>query len=218
MKKDAHTTAVPWETGNDELERLALEETARRQRVDRSVSVLIMPAGRCELAARFARLGAQVTVADSADQQKEIEGRILAAGQQDAVRFLPCTLPAPPDAAEARSYDIIVLRRGLCSQDYAASRQTIRQLMQRLKIGGKLFISILGLHSELGEGYGGSEQSLYERFSKLSPAMAKKYGIAGPVCLYSERDLFLLLLESGASVLRTMTTTWGNVKAVAVRV
>ena len=48
--------------------------------------------------------------------------------------------------------------------------------------------------------------------------LADKYGIAEPVCLYSERDLFLLLLESGASVLRTLTTTWGNVKGVAVRV
>ena len=48
--------------------------------------------------------------------------------------------------------------------------------------------------------------------------MAKKYGIAGPVCLYSERNLFMLLLEAGASVLRTMTTTYGNVKGVAVRV
>jgi hypothetical protein len=48
--------------------------------------------------------------------------------------------------------------------------------------------------------------------------MADKYGIDHPVCLYSERDLFLLLLESGASVLRTLTSTWGNVKGVAVRV
>lgn len=218
MNKDAHTTAVPWETGNDELERLALEETARRQRVDHSVSVLVMPAGRCQLATRFARLGAQVTVADSVERQPEVEGRILASGQRDAIRFLPCSLPTPPANAELRSYDIIVLRRGLCSQGYAASRQTIRQLMQHLKIGGKLFVSILGLHSELGEGYGGRDQSLYERFSMLSPTMANKYGIDGPVCLYSERDLFLLLLESGASVLRTMTSTWGNVKAVAVRV
>ena len=57
-----------------------------------------------------------------------------------------------------------------------------------------------------------------DRFSNLSPAMIKKYNIKGKVCLYSERNLFLLLLEAGASVLRTLTTTYGNVKAVAVRV
>jgi hypothetical protein len=48
--------------------------------------------------------------------------------------------------------------------------------------------------------------------------MINKYGIKSKVCLYSERNLFLLLLEAGASVLRTLTTTYGNVKAVAVRV
>ena len=45
-----------------------------------------------------------------------------------------------------------------------------------------------------------------------------KYGIVGPLCLYTERNLFMLLLEAGASVLRTMTSTYGNVKGVAVRV
>lgn len=100
----------------------------------------------------------------------------------------------------------------------ALGMEKIRQLMKKLRIGGKLYISILGLHSELGEGYAGREQSIYERFARLAPPLADKYGIAEPVCLYSERDLFLLLLESGASVLRTLTTTWGNVKGVAVRV
>jgi hypothetical protein len=56
------------------------------------------------------------------------------------------------------------------------------------------------------------------RFTELSPSVAKKYGITHPVCLYSERNLFMLLLDAGASVLRTLTTTYGNVKGVAVRV
>jgi len=48
--------------------------------------------------------------------------------------------------------------------------------------------------------------------------MAKKYGLHHPVCLYSERNLFMLLVEAGGSVLRTLTTTYGNVKGIAVRV
>lgn len=215
---DKNTTANPWETGNDAIEQLALEECAKRQRIDHSVSVLILPAGQCKLAGCFGQLDAQVTVADCAERQSEVEGRILASGYQDNIRFATTTLPAPPTQEADTSYDIIVLRRGLCSLPYAQGKLLIRQLRQKLKIGGKLFITVLGLHSELGEDYPGGEQSIYERYSKLAPAMARKYDIHGEVCLYSERDLFLLLLESGASVLRTMTTTWGNVKAVAVRV
>jgi hypothetical protein len=91
-------------------------------------------------------------------------------------------------------------------------------LLLRLRIGGKLYLSILGLHSELGQGYAGAETPIDQRFAPLSPALVKKYGIQGEVCLYTERNLFMLLLEAGASVLRTLTTTYGNVKGIAVRV
>jgi len=213
-----NTNANPLETGTDEIERFALEECIKRQRVDRRVSVLVMPAGRCEQAFKFARLGAQLTVADTPELKQDIEGRILAAGLPNDIRFAPFEFPDLPAPGEFEPFDIIVLRRGLSAMPYAEARQYLKKLLGRLKIGGKLFISILGIHSELGEGYGGIEQRAAERWSKLSTPMAKKYGIQVPVCLYSERDLFMLLLESGASVLRTLTTTYGNVKGVAVRV
>ncbi len=213
-----NTQAQPWVEDQDAIQQLALEECVKRQRIEHHVSVLVLPAGRCRLAGRFAQLGAQVTVADDAGLQQETENRILAAGHHGAIRFAACQPPSPPDEGDDVRYDIIVLRHGLCHLPYAQGKEKIRQLMKKLRIGGKLYISILGLHSEVGEGYAGREQSIYERFAELSPAMADKYGIPEKVCLYSERDLFLLLLESGASVLRTLTTTWGNVKGVAVRV
>ncbi len=211
-------TANPLETGTDEIERYAIEEFIKRQRVDRQVSVMILPAGRCELAIQFARLGAQVTVVDQASCQKDIEGRILAAGLRDEIHFSPADLKAMPESIDGQPFDIIVLRRGLCSLPYAESRKIVRQLLQKLKIGGKLYISILGMLSELGDGYAGRDDPVERRHAELSPAMAKKYGIKGPVCLYTERNLFMLLLEAGGSVLRTLTTTYGNVKGIAVRV
>lgn len=213
-----HLNANPFVTGNDENERLALEECAKRQRVDRRVSVLIIPAGRCGLAIKFARLGATVTIGDVPAVQREAENRILAAGLRDDISFVPCELTDLPVEPPGEPYDIIVLRRGLCSMPYEQARGIVRQLLLKLKIGGKLYISILGLHSELGDGYPGGELPIDQRFAPLSPALAEKYGIERPVCLYTERNLFMLLLEAGASVLRTLTTTYGNVKGVAVRV
>lgn len=212
------TQGEAWSEEQDAIQQLALEECVKRQRIEHEVRVLVLPAGRCRLAGRFAQLGAQVSVADAPALRQEIENRILASGHSGAIRFLPAQPPNPPEEGDEVRYDIIVLRHGLCHLPYAQAKLVIRQLMKKLRIGGKLYLSILGLHSEVGEGYAGREQSLYERFAPLAPAMADKYGIAEQVCLYSERDIFLLLLESGASVLRTLTTTWGNVKAVAVRV
>jgi hypothetical protein len=212
------TTANPFETGPDELEQFALEECIKRQRLDRRVSVLIMPALRCDLAAQFAGLGAQVIMADTPECKKDIEGRILASGLRDEVHFAPYTLPELPASEEGEPYDIILFRRSLCRLTYPEAKEVIRALMKKLRIGGKLYLSILGLHSALGEDYADHDEEIGKRFCELSPAIQKKYGIKGPVCLYSERNLFMLLLESGASVLRTSTSTYGNVKAVAVRV
>ncbi|MDR1995671.1 hypothetical protein [Azonexus sp.] len=215
---DDHLSANPIANCHDENERLALEECVKRQRIDRRVSVFVFPAGRCELAIQFARLGASVTVGDLPARQREVENRALAAGVQDNVRFVPCTLSELPADLPGDPYDIIVLRRGLCCLPYHRARTTLRQLLLRLRIGGKLYLSILGLHSELGDGYPGQDLPIEQRFTYLLPAMAAKYEIDQPVCLYSERNLFMLLLEAGASVLRTLTTTYGNVKGVAVRV
>jgi hypothetical protein len=215
---DNNTNANPFTIGNDENERLALEECAKRQRIDHRASILVIPAGRCSLAIKFARLGASVTVGDEAASQRETEGRILAAGLRDDITFATMSLADLSADSPGEPYDIIVLRRGLCSMPYEQARIVVRQLLLKLKIGGKLYISILGLHSELGEGYPGGELPIDQRFAPLAPALAKKYGIVRPVCLYTERNLFMLLLEAGASVLRTLTTTYGNVKGVAVRV
>lgn len=217
MDKVDHTPR-PWEADSDDLERLALEECVKRQRVDHRVSVLVLPVEDCTLGARFAQLGAQVVLAAAPDLQRDIEGRILAAGLREQVSFAPYALPALPDVPDSEPYDIIYLRQGLCHLPYAQAKEAVRALMKKLRIGGKLYLSIIGRHSELAVDYPGAETPLQQRFAELSPVMVKRYGITGKVCLYSERELFMLLLESGASVLRTFTTTYGTVRGIAVRV
>lgn len=213
-----NNTANPFETGDDEIERFALEECIKRQRVDHRVAVMVWPTAHCELAVKFAKLGARVTAADRQVNHQDVKGRILASGHSEEIRFATLELPDIPEDLPDEPYDIIVIRYGLGHLPYAEARKAIRQFMLKLRIGGKLYVSILGINSELGDGYEDHGKVVEDRFCNLSPAMIKKYNIKGKVCLYSERNLFLLLLEAGASVLRTLTTTYGNVKAVAVRV
>ncbi len=213
-----HISAVPFEMGNDELERFALEECVKRQRLDRRASVLILPAGGCDLAVKFVRVGAQVTLCDQDSLRQDIEGCILATGLHEDVHFVPGTVAELPEQIPGSPFDVIFLRRGLCGMRYEEARQVVRRLLLELCIGGKLYVSILGMHSELGDGYPAGDERIEDRYSRLAPEMIRKYGIEGPVCLYSERNLFTLLLEVGASVLRTLTTTYGNVKGIAVRV
>lgn len=214
----ADINANTFDAGVDELERFALEECTKRQLLDHQVAAMVMPASHCELAIKFAKLGAIVAAIDRPAKRSIIESSILTSGLNDQISYAAMELPNIPDELPNAPYDIIFIRYGLDHLVYEEARDVIRQLMKKLRIGGKLYVSILGLKSELGDGYADAEKSVEERFCHLPPAMINKYGIKSKVCLYSERNLFLLMLEAGASVLRTLTTTYGNVKAVAVRV
>jgi hypothetical protein len=218
MQMRDHIKPQPDETVSDSLENLALEETVKRERVEHAVSVLLLPAGRCTAAQRFARLGARVLVGDQPGRRQEVDGRILANGFADQITFAEFDMASPPDPLPGEPFDVIVVRRGLCGLPYADASRVVRQLLFKLRIGGKLFVTITGLHSELGDAYPDAERPVAERYAELAPAMAARYDLHGPVCLYSERDLFMLLLDAGASVLRTMTTTYGSVQGVAVRI
>lgn len=210
--------ANPLNSGTDALEHYALEECVKRRRLGPDISVLITPASRCETGIKLARLGARVTIADEPERRRDIEGRILAAGLRDEIGFLPLDQLDADGELPGQPYDIILIRRGLCALPYGDARQQVRKQLLKLKIGGKLYVSVLGMHSELGDGYPASERPIDQRFAPLAPEVAAKYSHHEPVCLYSERNLFMLLLEAGASVLRTLTTTYGNVQGVAVRV
>ncbi|MBS1189911.1 MAG: hypothetical protein H6R10_1703 [Rhodocyclaceae bacterium] len=206
------------ESCSDQLERLVLEEVHKRRRSRNPVSALVIPAVRADVTIELARLGCSVTGVDEACHENDFKGRALAAGSTDDLSFLAGNLESLPDRICGGPFDIIYIRRGLCTLPYPRARQILRKLLGNLKIGGKLYVSVLGMHSELGDHYPEAEKAVEDRFCPLDPGMAQKYGIADPVCLYSERNLFLLLMEAGGSVLRTFTTTHGNVKGVAVRV
>lgn len=200
---------------SDELEQLAVRELVRRRSLNDNVSVLVVPCGHGDFALQLAAGGAQVTAMDAGKYLREIEQQCPAG---TSLCVAEASLTEIPDEPPGAPYDMIFCRRGFCRLTYAAAGQTLRNLLRKLKIGGKLYLSVLGLHSELGDDYPGAEEDITERFCPLSPQMAEKYGIHDPVCLYSERNLFVLALESGGSVLRTFTTTHGNVRAVIVRV
>ncbi len=202
----------------DAIEHFALEECVKRKRLNPHVSALVAPGDRYDSAIKLARLGASVRIADHAEKQRFVEGRILAGGCAETVNFTPFSLSQDIDGIDGEPFDIIMLHRGLCALPYDEARRMLRKLLFKLKIGGKLYITVLGLHSELGDAYPGSELPVQQRFAPLAPGIAEKYALPDPLCLYTERNLFLLLLEAGASVLRTLTTTYGNVQGIAVRV
>lgn len=203
----------------DELDQLAVLGAQKLQRSGVTPAILDADCGDGAFALRLARCGAEVLA---------IDGRLDGAALLDAARVLDVagrlrflrwqtgcgdTTPLP-----GSPFDIVANHRSLSLMPYAQGVAMVRELLLNTRIGGRLYISAYGLHSELGDDYEDAMKPVRERFSTLHPETAARYDITAPVCLYSERDLFLLLFEAGASVLRTFTTTHGNVKAIGVRV
>ncbi len=115
-------------------------------------------------------------------------------------------------------FDVILCQRNLSAYRHAHARQLLSGIVGKLKIGGKLFISLLGIHTELGDHYPDGDKLVCDRFSCLPDFLADRHDVEGPVCLYSERDLFSMLLDVGCVITTTSTSSLGHVRGIAVRI
>lgn len=191
-----------------ELEQWALAEVAKRRRSGAPVAAAVMGIGAEAQAGRLVAAGAQTLLLTDT------------ATPTDApyVHRLPAEADDPAAALPLAPFDLILDQRTLSAVPYATARQAVRRHLARLKIGGKLFLSLYGLHSDLGEQYPDGGKFVSERFCPLDPEVAARYGLPGPHCLYSERNLFSLLVEAGGAVIRTSTSALGHVRGIAARV
>jgi hypothetical protein len=79
----------------------------------------------------------------------------------------------------------------------------------------KLFISVSGLGSELGNDYKGKHKQVEYRFCELDSKMAVKHKILSPVCLYYLEEFKNLLLTCNYTIEKIYESEFGNIKAVA---
>lgn len=204
----------------DELEAIALQDMQKRLRLGDPVRALEVDCGQGTLALRLAKKGAQVLAVDNGHDGARLKDAARALEIGEGLRFLRMAMTSCLDTTPlpGAPFDLVVCRSTLSFLPYSEATALVRRLLLMTRTGGRLYFSTYGVHSDLAEDYPDAEQAVRERFAPLAPEIAAKYGIDRPVCLYSERDLFLLLFNAGASVLRTFTTTHGNVKAIAGRV
>ena len=100
---------------------------------------------------------------------------------------------------------------------YVPFSETVRvfqDLQHWALTNSKVFISVSGLESELGDDYPDRTTHIDARWSTLTPAMAEKHGILQPVCLYREDDVAHLADLSGFTPKTIWSSEFGNVKAI----
>lgn len=191
-----------------ELEQWVLAEIAKRRRSGEPVSAMVIGVGADAQSLRMAEAGARVLLLSDVDAVAHLNITRL---PREALTDSAATFPHEP-------FDIILSQRNLRTLRYAEARASLRRQLHRLKIGGKLFISLYGIHSELGDNYPDGGKLVSERLAPVAPGPATRHGLTAPICLYSERNLFSLLMEAGGAVLKTSTSALGHVRGVAARI
>ncbi len=196
-------------------------ETQKCLKFNGNFSILILGTDNIiDLAIDLAKMGANITLIDLPENEKENRQKVLKQHLKERFCFLPFYLPElPNDSSKNFPYDLIYITNCISQMTYAQAGYFIEDLMQKLHIGGKIFISTFGLESEFGKKYPHKEKNVRERFCPIQPQLAQKYHIERPVCLYSLRDLNALLNETGMSVLREFVNfESGNIESIAVRI
>lgn len=194
-----------------EVDQWVLTELGKRQRSGATVSALLVGIGAEDQAERMADAGAQILLFSDRDPVEHLNIVRQPLASLASLHMAETPLPLQP-------FDIILSQRSLSALRYDEALVAVRRFLLRLKIGGKFFISLYGIHSDLGDGYPDGSKLVGERLAPVAPEVAERYGLTAPLCLYSERNLFALLMEAGGVVLKTSTSALGHVRGVAARI
>lgn len=207
----------------DKLDQMALDwiwHLTKKEDTSRLINALDLACGLGGQAVRMAAAGAHVIAADIVDYENEIMASCAKVDIKDRISFFRVNLKSIElnmAGKKTGQFDVIIFQRALHYlrfQEAIDALTNVRQLMAR---NGKLYVSVSGIGSELGNGYGHANNPLKTRFSKLALDMAEKHGIRSEVCLYNQTDFSSLLQSSGFRLEKIFTSPFGNHKAVATK-
>lgn len=196
----------------DDLDLMAIDHVRSRA----STFAIDIACGAGGQAIRLAQQGASVLATDIADMADIILS--AAANLPGKVSFVKLDMRALDKLHVEMLADVIICQRAIHYLPFSDAVTVISAMNRLLTPDCRLYLSASGIHSELGDGYPGSDVPLEDRYAELAPVMRSKHGIHGPVCLYSEEDVAQLLAKGGFVSETIFSSTFGNIKAVARRV
>lgn len=193
----------------DDLDLMAIERTRLRP----STFALDIACGAGGQAIRLAQQGATVVATDIANMTDIIQSN--STGLPGKVSFAQLDMRRLDKLHVELLADVIICQRAIHYLHFSYAVGVISRMQELLAPDGRLYLSASGINSELGDGYEGRYEDLDQRYTELAPSMREKHGIHGPVCLYSEDDLALLLIKGGLVPETIFSSKFGNIKAVA---
>ena len=171
--------------------------------------VLDLGSGAGGQSVRMAAAGAHVVAIDRYDFAESFATYGYSA---DKLRFIPGDVRQLLTLVSNLTFDIALCQRTIHYLPYNDALVFLRELRQVTT--DKLFISVTGTGSLVGEVYSAAATPIEKRFTQLSELGQEMFSITEPVCLYSESEFKALLTSAGWTIDECWVSAFGNIKAV----
>lgn len=113
---------------------------------------------------------------------------------------------------------IFVAERVLHFLRFSETKRVLKIVLNRMEKGGRLFVSLSGLNSPLGEGYAHKDLPVEKRFCTPSDKVMEKFKIDVPICLYTLADAEKLFVGLSVRKVFLRETPFGNVEGIFERI
>jgi cyclopropane fatty-acyl-phospholipid synthase-like methyltransferase len=163
---------------------------------------------------RLSRLGAEVIAVDKNENLVPIYEAIRRCHPELRLSFYCAKVTEMDGARLGSNFVAIYSQRMLHYLTYWQAKEMLVSVSRLLNATGRLFLSVSGLESELGDSYPHLNRPVADRFSELSFDIEKKHEIRNPVCLYTAVEFQKLLVSAGLEVTKIWKSEFGNVKAI----
>lgn len=173
--------------------------------------VLDLGSGAGGQSVRMVEVGATVVAVDQFDFSEQFSEY----GYDDERLRFVCEDIAGLGQLKEEQFDVSVCQRTIHYLRYEQALTLLKQL--RGIVRDKLFISVTGTGSLVGDTYPASGMPLPDRFASLSDLGKEKFSIHEPVCLYSEDEFKQLLSDAGWTPEVSKVTAFGNIQAICKR-
>ncbi|MCB9810998.1 MAG: class I SAM-dependent methyltransferase [Candidatus Nomurabacteria bacterium] len=175
--------------------------------------VLDLGSGAGGQSVRLCLAGASVTAVDIDDYSDEFlklreENNLFL----DQLKFIQGDIRNLKEILKGEKFDDCCLQRTIHYLSYQEAEKFLKEL--RGMVSDRLYISVTGLGTAIGEKYPDRKKSVSERFAKLPDEEAEIFSVQAPVCLYTEKEFIELLQSSGWQILESSVSQFGNIKAV----
>lgn len=159
--------------------------------------------------ARMVEAGARVTAIDQFDFSSEFESYGYST---DTLRFVCGDVRSDGVLSEDSLYDVALCQRMIHYLRYDEAASLLIRL--RKIVRHRLYISVTGTGSLVGDTYKAAIVPIAQRFSQLSALGQEMFSISEPVCLYSETEFKDLLIDTGWQIDSCRVTAFGNIQAI----